>query len=130
MTQNQEETLEKNGYIFARGTTMPSRHMVSIRIQVLLDRVCAPETTWAVVYSRAIEFIAPDSFCEIGIIPVSPNWCFVANQVGGEISSDNAIEINRLAIDKSSKYYFARDFEKCGVSRMQLNPALTARPCT
>jgi hypothetical protein len=115
LTKNQEEILEKNGYIFARGTTMPSRHMASIRIQVLLDRVCAPETTWAVVYSRVIEFLVPDSFREIGIVPLSPNYCLVANQGGGEISSDNAIEISRMAIEQSSKYYFARDFSKCGI---------------
>jgi hypothetical protein len=115
LTKNQEEILEKNGYIFARGTTMPGRHMTSIRIQVLLDRLCAPETTWAVVYSRVIEFVVPDSFFEVGIVPLSPNCCLVANQGGGEISSDNAIAINRIAIEKSSMYYFARDFSKCGV---------------
>ena len=115
MTKDQEEMLEKNGYIFARGTTMPSRHMASIRIQVLLDRLCAPATAWAVVYSRAIEFLAPDSFREIGIVPLSPNCCLVANQGDGEISCDNAIKINRMAIEQSSKYYFARDFAKCGI---------------
>jgi len=115
LTKDQEEMLEKNGYTFTRGTTLPSRHMAGIRIQALMSRLCAPGTTWAVVYSRAIEFIVPDSFCEIGIVPLSPNYCFVANQGGGEISSGNAIEINRIAIDKSSKYYFARDFAKCGV---------------
>ena len=94
---------------------MPGRHMASIRIQVVLDRLCAPETTWAVIYSKAIEFVAPDSFFEVGIVPLSPNYCLVANQQGGEISSDNAIAINRIAIEKSSMYYFARDFSKCGV---------------
>ncbi len=115
LTKNQEEILEKNGYIFARGTTMPSRHFVSIRIQILLDKVCAPDTTWAVVYSREIEFLAPDSFREIGIVPLSPNYCLVSNQSSGEISPDNAIEINRMAVGQSSKYYFARDFTKCGI---------------
>lgn len=115
LTKNEEESLENNGYIFVRGTTIPSRHMASIRIQVLLDRLCPQKTTWAVAYSRAIEFIVPDSFCEIGIIPLSPNCCLVANHEGGEISSDNAVEINRLAIDKSFMYYFAYDFAKCGI---------------
>jgi len=115
LTKDQEEILEKNGYIFARGTTMLSRHIASIRIQILLGRVCAPGTTWAVVYSRAIEFLVPDSFREIGIVPLSPNYCLVSHQSGGEISSDNATEINRMAIGQSSKYYFARDFAKCGI---------------
>ena len=92
-----------------------SRHIASIRIQILLDRVYAPDTTWAVVYSRAIEFLTPDSFWEIGIDPLSPNYCLVANQSGGEISFDNAIEINRMAVGQSSKYYLARDFAKCGI---------------
>ncbi|SDN03888.1 hypothetical protein [Vreelandella arcis] len=113
--KNEEEILEKDGYSFARGETMPGRHLASIRIQVLMDRLCAPETTWAAVYSRDIEFIAPDSFFEIGIVPLSPSCCLVANQEGGEVSSNNAITINRKAIEQSSKYYFARDFSKCGI---------------
>jgi hypothetical protein len=114
LTKNEEEMLEKNGYVSARGTTMPSRHMAGLRIQILLSRLYPQETTWAAVYSRTIEFIVPDSFCEIGIVSLSPNCCLVANVEGGEISSDNAIEINRIAIDKSSTYYFAQDLAKCG----------------
>ena len=114
LNKNEEENLEKNGYIFSRGTTMPGRQIEGIRIHVLLSRMCAQDTTWAAVYSKTIEFIVPDSFCEIGIVPLSPNCCLVANVESGEISSDNAIEINRIAIDKSSKYYFAKDFAKCG----------------
>lgn len=115
LTKNEEEMLEKNGYIFTRGTTVPGRHMASIRIQVLLDRLCAPDTTWALVYSRNIEFVVPDDFGQIGIVPLSPNRCLVANVEGGEISADNAIEINHTAIDKSSTYYFAQDLERCGI---------------
>jgi len=115
LTKNKEERLEKNGYIFSRGTTIPGRHMASIRMQVRIGRLCTPELTWAVVHSTAIEFIVPDTFGEIGIIPLSPNYCLVANVEGGEISSDNAVAMNRLAIAKASKYYFARDLTKCGV---------------
>lgn len=115
LTKDQEEVLEKNGYIFPRGTTIPGRHIESLRIQMLFARLCAPETTWAVVYSRMIEFLVPDSFREIGIVPLAPNCCLVANQIGGEISPDNAIRINRIAVAHSSTYYFARDFTKCGV---------------
>lgn len=115
LTKNQEEILENKGYIFARGSTMLSRHLASIRIRTLLDRLCEPETTWAIIYSREIEFIVPDSFREIGIVPISKNYCLVANHVSGEISSDNAIEINRIAVNNSLKYYFAHDLTKCGL---------------
>lgn len=115
LTKNEEEILESNGYIFARGLVMLSRHLASIRIRALLDRLCDPETTWAIIYSREIEFIAPDSFREIGIVPLSKNYCLVANHLSGEISSDNAIEINRIAVNSSLKYYFAHDLTKCGL---------------
>ena len=118
LTKDQEEILEKNGYMFGRSATMLGRHIASTRIQVLMNRLCEPETTWAVVYSRVIEFLAPDSFGEIGIVPLSPNYCLVANQDSGEISSDNAITINRMAIKLSSNYFFARDFTKCGIERI------------
>lgn len=111
--KDKEEILEANGYLFAHGATLPSRHIASIRIQVQIGRMCAPDTSWAVVYSKAVEFIAPDSFCEIGIVPLSPNFCLVANAASGEISDENAIQLNRLAVEKSCKYYFSRDLSKC-----------------
>lgn len=126
LTKDQEEILEKNGYCFARGTTFPGRHIASIRIQMLLSRLCAPETTWAVVHSRTVEFLVPDSFREIGVVPLSPNYCLVANQIGGEITADNAIEINRIAIAQSSDYYFARDLAKCGTLKTATS---STKPC-
>lgn len=115
LTNDQEEILEKNGYIFALDKSIPSRHIASIRIQFLLNTLCTSDTTWAVVYSREIEFIVPDSFGEIGIVPLSPNFCLIVNQEYGEISYDNAIKINRMAINCASKYYFARDLAKSGI---------------
>lgn len=94
---------------------MPSRHVTSAIIQAYAGRLCNPETTWGVIYSRDIEFVVPDSFCDVGIVSLSPNYCLVANQKNGEISADNAIAINQIAVKKSFKYYFARDFSKCGV---------------
>lgn len=114
-SKSQEEILETNGCMFAQGTTMPSRHLASIRIQVLLDRLCPSDTVWAPIYSRKTEFLAPDSFRDIGIVPLSPHRCLVANSTSGEVSSENAIEINRLAIGKSLKYYFAHDLASCGI---------------
>ena len=116
LSKDQEEILEKKGYIFARGATMLGRHIASIQIQASLYRLCAPETTWAIIYSRDVEFVVHDSFFEITVVPLSPNYCLVANQRSGEISSDNAVAINQLAIQRSSEYYFSRDFLKCGIS--------------
>ncbi|MBV6448171.1 hypothetical protein [Nitrosomonas sp.] len=115
LSKDEEENLENNGYVFARGKKLPSRHLAAILIQVQIGRRCPPETEWAVIYSRNIKFIVPDNFGEIGIVPLTPNLCLVANADSGEIADENAIRINKLALEKSGSYYFAKNLEKCGL---------------
>lgn len=115
LTKDEEEILEKNWYSFSRGTTILGRQMASIRIQILLDKLCKPNTTWAVVQSNTVDFLVPDYFGSYGVVPLTPNICLVANAEGGQISSKNAIEINRIASAQASLYYFASDLARCAL---------------
>lgn len=115
LTKDEEEILESNQAYSISGSVINSRNLASFRLHFLYPRLCSPETKWSLVYSRNIQFIVPDSFGNIGVVPLTPNYCLVANQQSGEISSDNAVQMNKLAIEKSSKYYFAHDLSMCGV---------------
>jgi hypothetical protein len=118
---NTEEILESNGYVFARGNMIPGRHIAAIRIQILIGRTFPQNTKWGIIQSSEVEFLVPDSFKEIGVVPLTPNACFVANSCGGMITAQNAMEINAMACDVASSYYFAKDLSKamvggiCGV---------------
>jgi hypothetical protein len=119
LSKNEEDALEKNGYIYMKEDTLQSRHVNSIGIQLQLtvcsEQIIAKGTKWGLIYSPNIEFIVPDTFNKIGIVPVSPNFCFVANTKSGSITNSNAIAINKNAINNAKKYYFSQDFSKTGI---------------
>ena len=115
-SKDKEEILEKNGYMFSKGNVIPSRFINGINIQILLERLIPENTSWGLIQSNEIEFIVPDSFGNIGIVPLSPHHCLAANHTGGIITAKNATEINETAINCSTEYYFAKNFSKCGIT--------------
>jgi hypothetical protein len=118
LTQAQQENLEGNGYIYALGNSMPGRHIAGILLrkeQLALTRTEVANTEWAVVTSTSVEFIVPDTFGDLGAVPLSPKFCLTANDIGGLLPQDVCIDINQKAIEQSAQYYFARDFSKTGI---------------
>jgi hypothetical protein len=109
-TLAQQENLESNGYAYAIGNVMPGEQIASFVIQVWVNRLCDLSTSWGVIISKGAEFVVPDTFGALGVVPLSPTCCLVANQASAEISSENVVAINRIAVEQSVQYYFARDF--------------------
>lgn len=114
LTKEQEENLEKNGYRFSRGNFVPGRQIAGLRIMFSLNQALLPDVQWGLVFSRHIEFLVPDSFQNVGVVPLTPNYCLIASATSGEISSENAVQINRDALALARNYYFGRDLSKCG----------------
>lgn len=117
LTKEQEENLEKNGYIFARkGGTMPTRQINGVQLQMRTDayarQLGAGVPRWGVIFAQSGEFIVPDVPLHT-IIPLSPRIALVASTSDGTIIEQNLAEINRAAVAVSQKYFFARDFSKC-----------------
>jgi hypothetical protein len=116
LTKDQEEILEKKWVLFSRtDSEVPGRQMAGLQIQILLDRICSLDFTWGTVISTDVDFLVPDTFGDILIVPLSPQCCLVANSPSGEITRECAIEVNRIAISKSLNYILAHDFAKCGI---------------
>jgi hypothetical protein len=117
LTKEQEENLEKNGYMFARkGGTMPARQLNGLELQYRIDNftrdMAVPTTRWGVIMAQSGEFIVPDVPSH-GIIPITPRLAFVWSAPNGVILERNVAEINRAMRTTSQHYFFARDFSNC-----------------
>lgn len=108
LTKDEEEILEKNGCFFYTKNGMSSQQHAAMALQIGVTRLIPLDTEWGLAQSASLEFIVPDSFGDIGIVPLSPTLCFVANAPSGNITDDNVAIINKIAIEKSTEYYFAR----------------------
>jgi hypothetical protein len=116
LTKEQEENLEKNGYMFARkGGTMPARQLNGVQMQMRIDayarQLAAEVTGWGVISAQSGEFVVPDVPPHT-IIPLSPHLALVGSIRDGVIVEQNLAEINRAARAASQEYFFARDLTK------------------
>jgi hypothetical protein len=116
LTKDQQEILESKHVAFTRGNAqMPARILEGLRIQLGLDRIGEPGLRWGVVESPDLELVVPDTFGALGIVPLSPNCCFVSSHPNGKMTRANAAEVNLRALDAAVEYVFARDFSLCGL---------------
>jgi len=105
LTKEQEEDLEKNGYVFARKNgMMPARQLNGIQIQMRIDNFVRDLATtvnrWGVISTQAGEFIVPD-IPRHGVIPITPRLALVQSAPDGMITEVNLAEINQ-AMKKAS----------------------------
>jgi hypothetical protein len=117
LSKEQEENLEKNGYMFVRqGGAMPARQLNAVELQMRIyayaRELAVGVTRWGVISARSGEFIVPDVPLHT-IIPLSPSLALVGSAPDGVIVEQNLAEINRAASAASQEYFFARDFSKC-----------------
>jgi hypothetical protein len=119
LSWDEAEQLEKchAGYVQANGT-IPAREMNSLDMEVkILENLERYNTItqWSIIQAQAGEFIVPDTFGDRHIVPLSPTICLISpvDVPNGMIAESKVAEINRIAIEKSEDYYFARDFSHC-----------------
>jgi hypothetical protein len=117
LTKEQEENLEKNGYMFARKSgRMPARQLNGVELQLRIDNyareLAASVTRWGVISAQSGEFIVPDVPSH-AIIPLTPRLALVNSAPDGMILQRNVAEINRAMRATSRDYVFARDFSSC-----------------
>ncbi|WP_208611576.1 hypothetical protein [Pseudoalteromonas aliena] len=119
LTKEQEENLESRGAMFVRdGGIIPSRFEAGLQIQMILDRdwhTCS-HFKWGLIEATDGEFLCADSYKDLPLIPISPNLAFWAGEADQKISRDKLAEINKLSIEKSSEFYFARKISDCPVA--------------
>jgi hypothetical protein len=117
LTKEQEENLEKNGYMFARRNgKLPARQLNGVQLRMRIDdyaRSLATDVTrWGVITAQSGEFIVPDAPSH-GVIPLTPRLALVNSAQDGMIIEQNVAEINRAMSATSQHYFFARDCSSC-----------------
>ena len=120
INKDQQEYLEKNhiGCILP-DATIPGRDIVGMQIQLRLIEAKKKfgNEKWGIIKTHDGEFIAPDIYLKdsktIPIIPLTPTCCLISPNDNAKITFEEVRKVNKLAVEYSKEFYFARDFSKC-----------------
>lgn len=117
-TQDEQEQLEAAGIGYIRpDLTISSRSMVAPAIRLNLSEAVRrmDGESWKILRAMEGEFVVPDNFFKWLIVPLSPTACLCAHPevTQSRLPPDGVAIINRLAIESSIDYYFARDQNEC-----------------
>lgn len=115
-TKDQLEKLEKHGIIGVRPDgSLPGRQIAGVQLSLDIDRMrnSMANVRWGVLRSENAEFLVPDNYFNAAIIPLAPNMCLSLQGENKTITDEEVREVNRLAIQSSRDYFFARDLAKC-----------------
>ena len=113
---DEQEYLEKHGITAIRpDLTLPGRNLSGLAIQqnLFLVRKQLEDAKWGVLTAREGEFIVPDNFSNARIVPLTPHMCLFSQSENDSIYIDEVRASNRLAVESSKEYYFAKDISKC-----------------
>jgi hypothetical protein len=116
-TKSQEESLEREGVLFAReGGRIPARQIHGAQIQILAHRYAeqiSETTNWKIITAKEGEFVVPD-VPTITAIPITPTLCLVSTAPSdGMIVKQDVAHLNGQFREASWEYFFARDFAAC-----------------
>lgn len=119
-TKDEQEILEREGIGFIRpDLTISSRLLVTPSIRLNLSKAAQMMrgAVWQVLRVSGGEFIVPDNFYSLRMVPLSPTVCLWAqSEVTHQLLDCEAVAaINRAAVETSTEYYFARDLSKCSI---------------
>jgi hypothetical protein len=68
---------------------------------------------WGIVLSSEGEFVVPDQFGTIVVVPVAPKICLVAGLDNCVFSAEQSADLNRSAFAGAKEYCVARTFAAC-----------------
>ncbi|UVK92876.1 hypothetical protein LOY49_22035 [Pseudomonas atacamensis] len=119
LTKDQQEILESNHTLYVvdgvmKGRLLASLHIFGYQNQFLQE---IQSIQWGIARSYSDEFIVPDSFDDMMIVPVSPRIAIVADLPDSILTRDQVAAINQEAIARASDYCFARRLAVCPVVR-------------
>lgn len=119
LTKDQQEILERKHVSFFRDGVMPGRFAAQIHVIGYMNtfRENNRDMQWGVVRAGEGEFIVPDCFQDMMIVPVSPKLMIMADQPNSILTRSEVAVTNQIAIARSTDYYFARRLSSCPVYR-------------
>lgn len=123
LTKDQQEILERKHVMYAAHGVMKGRLLASVHIFGYQDRFIHDNRSmiWGIARSHSNEFIVPDCFDDMMIVPISPKIAIVADLPDLILTYDQVALFNQIAIARASEYYFARRISCSHVVR-EINP--------
>jgi hypothetical protein len=120
LSKDQQEFLEKYHVGCIRpDATMSGRDIADGQMQIRYFSAMNQLKTveWGILKALEGEIIVPDIFLKgsqmIYIIPLAPTCCLISLKNNTFLDLEGVRNINKLSINWSQEYYFARDFSKC-----------------
>lgn len=119
LTKDQQEIVESKHAIFFNEGVMPGRFAAGIHVFGYMNafRQSNSHMKWGIIRAGEGEFIVPDCFEDMMVVPVSPKLCIVADQDNSTLTRSEVAALNQVAIDRSTNYYYARNLAACPVYR-------------
>ncbi|MGY2257444.1 hypothetical protein [Pseudomonas sp. SDO55104_S430] len=119
LTKDEQEILERKHVLFFRDGVMPGRFAGRMHVFGYMNtfRQDNHHMQWGIVRAGEGEFIVPDSFQDMMIVPISPKLLIVAGQPNSILTRSEVAVINQIAIDRATDYYIARSLSECPVYR-------------
>jgi hypothetical protein len=111
-SKDEEERIEKAGFAFFRGATMPAHVVNGARAAMLVGRYLRQENrsaTWGVVRASGGEFVVPDWPLVHAFIPIDPTLALVNHAINQTLDRDAVRLVNKQLRSASRRYFFARD---------------------
>jgi hypothetical protein len=113
LSQHTQEILESKWCGFTRrDQTIPGRSISGLQIQRDIERLAVgfEGKGWGIVRADGGEFILPDTFGGLTVVPVTPAICLVCGHEDSVISRSAICDLNRRALQSAKQYVIARDF--------------------
>lgn len=128
LTKDKQEILERNHVMYSVDGVMPGRLLASVHVFGYQDRFIHnnKSTRWGIARSYSDEFVVPDCFDDMMIVPISPKIAIVAGLPDLMLTHDQVVVINQAAIARASEYYFARRLAVSPVAR-EISPPFRRR---
>jgi len=110
LTKAQQEVLESKHTLYASDGVMKGRLLASVQVIGYQDCFIYANQAmqWGIVRSPIHDFLVPDCFEDMMIVPVSPRVAIVADMPDCFLTDDQVAVINQTAIARSTNFYFAR----------------------
>ncbi len=119
LTKDEQEILERQHVMFCVDGVMPGRFAARTHVFGYMNtfRHDNQYIQWGIVRAGEGEFIVPDCFQDMMIVPVSPTLLIMADQPNSILTRSEVAITNQTAIARSTNYYFARSLASCPVIR-------------
>lgn len=115
-TKDKQEQLEKNDItVITPDFILPGRSLNGANIQqnLFMFQKQMVDAHWGILRASKGKFIVSDNCSNARILPLSPEICLYSQSMDETINEEELKEINRIAINGSKNYYFARNISQC-----------------